>query len=482
MKTVTDFEFITQPFVHQQEIWDRSKDEEYFAIFAEQGTGKTKMTIDTARWLYAKGEINGVLVLAPNGVHTNWVNNEIPVHASMEEATRLAWNGNMTKTWERLFKSMLQMPQLVWLCANIECTRSATARKILETFLSSRRCLMVVDESSKIKNPKTIQARQAIRLGEKAAFRRILTGTPITQGPLDLWSQVRFLSPCAWQYRSYTAFRSMFAIDEQMTLGSRSFRKTVGYRNLDRLAEELSGFSARVTKDECLDLPEKIYSQRYVELSPEQLRIYKSLRDTAAATLLEEEKVQGTVSATSVLTVLLRLYQVVCGFVKTDDEAIRPIKNDREDALIDIIEDGSGKFVIWAYFRWNLMTIADRLRRKYGPESVVTYYGDTTGAERDEAINRFQNDPDCRFFLSNQAGSMGLTLTAAATAIYYNNSYSLETRLQSEDRIHRIGQTKHPLYIDIVTPGTVDEHVLGLLKKKEEIAGEVLTKGWRDLL
>jgi len=255
-------------------------------------------------------------------------------------------------------------------------------------------------------------------------------------------------------------------------MGNRSFNHIVGYRRLDELNEKLNRFSVRVLKEDCLDLPEKIYMQRDVALTREQMEAYKQMSDYALAMLKG-----GKLSTTqSVLTQILRLQEICCGHLRVDDGQIRPLDNNRMTEMQNVISEMNGKVIIWASYVYDIRAIEDTLKKEHGDDSVVTFYGSTPSADRDDIVSQFQ-DPDSpvRFFVANpKTGGYGLTLTAATNMIYYNNSYDLEIRLQSEDRAHRIGQTKHVLYVDLVARGTVDERILQALRNKISIASQIL--------
>jgi SNF2 family DNA or RNA helicase len=262
-------------------------------------------------------------------------------------------------------------------------------------------------------------------------------------------------------------------------MGARTFRQVVGYQNLEELTTKVNGFSYRVLKKECLDLPAKVYQRREVELTPEQKKVYKELKDYAIAELESNE----LVSVTSILTQILRLHQVVCGFVKHDQGEEVEIKNNRLDALIDVLAETQGKTIIWANYQYDIKRILKTLQEFVGVEAVATYYGETPDEERQQIINRFQ-DPNSKlqYLISNvQTGGYGITLTAASNVIYYSNNYDLEKRLQSEDRAHRIGQENKVTYIDLVAKGTVDEKIVKALRNKLNLAQEVLgDEKWKD--
>jgi SNF2 family DNA or RNA helicase len=261
-------------------------------------------------------------------------------------------------------------------------------------------------------------------------------------------------------------------------MGSHSFKKVVGYRKLDELKEKLDKFSYRIRKDECLDLPEKVYIKREVHLTKEQVKAYQEMKTMALALLKD-----GMVSTVNALTQLMRLHQIVCGHVKLDDDRVVEVPSNRVQELLSVIEEASDKVIIWANYRHDIDAIKLALQKEYGMNAVGTYYGDTDDDERARVVKEFQEpESELRFFVGNpRTGGYGLTLTAADTVVYYSNSFDLEVRLQSEDRAHRIGQTRSVTYVDLISPGTVDEKIVKALRGKIDIANEVLgeeMKSW----
>ena len=473
----------TEPFHHQAKSLELAKDKQYWGHFHEMGAGKTKIVIDNANYLFDKGEIDAVLVVAPNGIHTNWAEKELPAH-SYEEPSIYNWKGrpNSLKAKRELNNFMTCDRNFQWFCINIEAIRTAAGFEACEEFLRKYRCMMVVDESTIIKTPRAKQTKAAIHLGGLAFYRRILTGTPITQGPLDFYSQCKFLDRGSIPFTSFTAFRNTFSIERQIILNSgKRFNQVVGYTKLGYLKRIIEPFSDRILKSKCLDLPEKLYQTVEVQMHKEQELLYKQMKELYVARLGEQESATGMVTAQNILTVMMKLQQIVSGFLIDDENVIHELPNNRLQALDDIVSGFTGKAIIWCAFRQNIHSVCEYLKDKYGAGSVVDYFGDTSREGRTAAINRFQNDPECRFFVSNKTGAEGITLTAAQYSIYFSNTYSLHTRLQSEDRNHRIGQDKNVTYVDLYSPRTVDQKILTALKAKKDIADEVLTN-WRDLL
>jgi SNF2 family DNA or RNA helicase len=300
----------------------------------------------------------------------------------------------------------------------------------------------------------------------------------VTNNPLDLFSQAWFLNPHLLGFTSFYTFRAKYAEMVKITAGNRAFTKVKGFKHLDELTKSIQRWSSRRTKLECLDLPEKIYQYYEVELTEEQKKHYKSLKERAMAELDGQ-----LVSAPIVLTKLLRLHQLICGSLTTDDGKVIPVDNNRITALMEVLEEASGKVIIWANYRYDIKAIEEELQNVYGRKSVVSYYGDTSNEDRQEAVRRFQTDPDCVYFVGNpQTGGFGITLTAATNVVYYSNSYNLEHRLQSEDRAHRIGQKHAVTYVDLICRKSVDEKIVKALREKKQLSAQVLGDEWKDWL
>jgi SNF2 family DNA or RNA helicase len=253
-------------------------------------------------------------------------------------------------------------------------------------------------------------------------------------------------------------------------ISGRSIQIVAGFRHLEELANSLLSFSYRVLKKDCLDLPEKVWTKRNISLTTEQSKIYQSMKEKAIAMLNGK-----TVTTASTLTQLMRLQQITCGHFAADDGTIQEVKSNRLPELMNVLQEMEGKAIIWAHYQYDIKAIIKELTKVYGPGSVVDYYGLTDKDDRQDNIDKFMKDPECRFFVGTPStGGYGLTLTSANTVIYYSNGYDLEKRLQSEDRAHRIGQKKSVTYVDIICDQTVDTKIVQSLRKKLNIASEVM--------
>jgi len=474
-----NYKFKTKPFAHQLKALEMSWDKKVFAYFMEMGTGKSKVLIDNMSILYDKGLINGALIIAPKGVYKNWFDSEIPTHmADHIEKTMVLWESSAGKSKEKeldtLFKSSYDLHILIM---NVEALSTKKGKQFAEKFLSCHKTLMAIDESTTIKNPGAIRTKTIIDLGHNTKYKRILTGSPVTKSPLDLFTQCAFLDPWLLDHQSYYSFKTRYAITKQINVSGRMVQIVVGYRNLGELSEKIKPFSHRVLKDDCLDLPPKTYMKRTIQLSEEQSKVYKQMKEIALATL------NGKLTTThNVITQLMRLHQITCGHFKSDDGTTQTLKSNRLDELMDVLSEMEGKAVIWAHYRYDIEVIVEAIKKEYGDKSVVTYYGDTSTDDRQKAIKLIQ-DPksEVRFIVGTpQTGGYGITLTGASTMIYYSNGYDLEKRQQSEARIDRIGQEKPMTYIDIIAEGTVDEKIVKALRTKVNIATEVMGEELKD--
>jgi SNF2 family DNA or RNA helicase len=465
-----NYKFKSKPFAHQSKALEMSWNKEVFAYFMEMGTGKSKVLIDNICMLYNAGKINGALIIAPKGVYKNWFDSEIPNHMPdyVEKKIGLWRTDPNAKDLKPLFSTGAELHILIM---NVEAFSTKKGVLFAHKFLSCHNALIGIDESTTIKNPNAKRTKSILSLKPLSKFRRILTGSPVTKSPLDLFSQCQFLDSWLLNQSSYYAFRTRYAVCRKINVSGRQVEIVVGYRNLGELSEKVKPFSYRVLKDDCLDLPPKTYTKRIIELSDEQKKVYKTMKEKAIAFLNGK-----MVSTATVITQLMRLHQITCGHFTSDDGDVQEIKNNRIDQLMEILEEVEGKAVIWAHYRYDIKKIVEAISKKYGENSVVTYYGDTSTDDRQKAITKIQDkDSSVRFIVGTpQTGGYGITLTGASTMIYYSNGYDLEKRQQSEARIDRIGQEKPMTYIDIIAEGTVDDKIVQSLRKKVNIASEVM--------
>ena len=473
-----DYKFKTKPYAHQLTALEKSWNKETYAYFMEMGTGKTKVLIDNLAMLYDKGKVDGALIIAPKGVIGTWYNQEIPTHLPDHiESVSVLWQALITKKQKESLDCLFETEEkLHILIMNVEALSTPKGTQFASKFLSCHRAMVAIDESTTIKNSSAKRTKNILSLAKSAKYRRIMTGSPVTKNPLDLYSQCEFLDPWLLNFQSFYAFRNRYAEMKTINARGRSIQVVNYFKNIGELSDKLKGFSYRVLKEDCLDLPDKIYVKRNIALTAEQLKLYKQMKSTALAML--NGKVTSTVT---VLTQLMRLHQITCGHFTADDGSTQLVKNNRVNELMDVLEEIEGKAIIWANYQHDISEIKKSITDKYDSGSVVDYYGLTPQDERQGNIKKFQDDPECRFLIGTpQTGGYGITLTAASNVIYYSNGYDLEKRLQSEDRAHRIGQKKAVTYVDLITEDTVDEKIVKALRKKINIASEVLGEELRD--
>ena len=474
-----NYKFKTKPFAHQLKALEMSWKKEVFAYFMEMGTGKSKVLIDNISMLYDNGKINGVLIVAPKGVYKNWYDSEIPTHmVDHIEKNVVVWQSLINEKQKQKLNSLFKTGEhLNVLVMNVEAFSTKKGVEFASKFLSCHRAMIAIDESTTIKNPSAKRTKNILLLSEQSAYRRILTGSPVTKSPLDLFSQCKFLDPWLLGHESYYSFRTRYAMMRTANFGGRSVQIVVGYRNLSELTEKIKPFSYRCLKDDCLDLPEKTYMKRSIQMTDEQQKIYRQMKEMALAYLNGKQ-----VTTATVITQLMRLHQITCGHFASDDGEIQEVKNNRIGELMNVLDEIEGKAIIWAHYRHDIETIVKEVEKKYGSNSIVTYYGDTTTEDRQKAIKQIQDlSGPTRFLVGTpQTGGYGITLTAASTMVYYSNGYDLEKRQQSEARIDRIGQKKNMTYVDIICEETIDEKIVKALRKKVNIATQIMGEELRE--
>ena len=473
-----NYKFKTKPYKHQLTALEKSWNKDNFAYFMEMGTGKTKVLIDNLAMLYDKGRVDGALIVAPKGVIGTWYNQELPTHLPNHiENVSVLWQPNINKKQKEKLDTLFETGEdLHILIMNVEAFSTEKGTEFAKKFLRSHKSLVAIDESTTIKNPKAKRTKNITDLSNLAKYRRIMTGSPVTKNPLDLYSQCEFLHPYLLDFTSYYAFRNRYAEMKTLHMHGRQIQIVSNFKNLGELSDTLKNFSYRVLKEDCLDLPDKIYIKRNISLTTEQQKVYKSMKEKALAILNGKQ-----VTSVSVLTQLMRLHQITCGHFVADDGSVQEVKSNRLNELMDVLEEIEGKAIIWAHYQHDIKKIIKSIEKVHGPGSVVDYYGLTAQEHRQPNIKKFQEDDKCRFIVGTpQTGGYGITLTQANTVVYYSNGYDLEKRLQSEDRAHRIGQKKSVTYVDIMAEETVDEKIVKALRKKINIASEVLGEDLRD--
>jgi SNF2 family DNA or RNA helicase len=466
--------FKTTPYNHQFYAFKENLERLTYAYFMEMGTGKTKVMIDTITYLYTQGRIKGALIVAPKSVYRNWIG-EFEKHCAIPY-TVTYYSSYQTKKYLLNEKRFMDEKNILKIyLMNVEALSHPSGLKAAHNFQKNinGQGVMAIDESTTIKSPAATRTKNCIAIGALFKYKRILTGQPVANSPLDLYSQCLFLD---WRWlgaRNFTAFKARYAIMQQMVMGTRRFLQVVGFQRIEELQEKLGKFSFRVTKAECLDLPPKVYVTRNIEMPEAQAKIYAQMKVIA---VLELEQA-GLVTASMVMTKLEKLHQIVCGHVKSDKGIIERLPNNRISSLLELLDEVSGKALIWCAYQEDVRMVTEAIKKEYGNEVAESYYGNTSADNREEIRINFQKpEHPLRFFVGTPAtGRFGATLTQANVVIYYSNSYNLEHRNQSEDRTHRIGSEIHDkiTYIDLVTPETVDEKIIDNLSKKNNIANLV---------
>lgn len=478
------YEFRTKPYQHQRDALDKGWDKRGFAYVMDMGTGKSKTAIDNLAMLYQKGSVDAVLILSNKGSYAGWHSREIPAHMPehlQHQTTSVLWKGAKSKAERKEIENLIAGGNgLRILVMNIEALSASSGKGITvaEEFIkSAQNAMIIVDESTSIKNHAAQRTKNVTYLGKLALGRRILTGSPVTRSPLDLYSQFSFLKP-GLLGTSFYSFRARYCVIQKKSFGGREVPIVVGYRNLDQLYNIIEPYMFRVLKEDCLDLPPKVYTRRTVEMTEEQEELYLKIKKNAFLLLDDDSEV----SALSVITQLLRMHQIVCGHITDDNGVTHDVPNNRLGELVRVLEETSGSVIIWCNYRRDVHNIVTKLGELYGADQVVAYDGGVSVPDRERAIEDFQAGRK-RFFVGTVAtGGYGITLTKATTVVYFSNSYDLEKRLQSEDRAHRIGQHHSVTYVDLVCEGTVDEKILEALRNKINISSQILRDGYKSWL
>lgn len=463
------YQFKTKPRAHQLDCFKKSALKPVFALLMEAGTGKTKVVLDTAAYLFMLGKIDLLFVVAPNGVHRNWMDEcekHIPDHIDYVSAF---WGPRAKDRAE--FNKVIEWrhngPLLRILAMNIEALSHKSGLDMAIKAFKGRKPFMTVDESHKIKTPGASRTKACVNLGLRAEFRRILTGTPLTKGYEDFYAQFKFLNPQIINAKTFAEFRSRYC-----KMGGYEFRSVVGYMNVDDLLKRISPFSFEANKKDCLDLPPQTFVRTEVELSDEQKRLYKQLKDDFILEVSKEDTFEVTVA----MTRIMRLQAIISGFVanpETKESMAIPGPNPRLDKVVDLVEEAQrGKIVVWTRFRWDVRAVCDRLQAE--GYSVFPYYGDMKETQRYESLQGFRAAPPGAVWVATRAtGGTGLTVVEADTAINYSHDWKWEERDQAHSRNHRIGQTRPCTYYDLVAPGTADVKCLAKLAERDNIANSV---------
>lgn len=481
-------DFKTAPLGHQHEDVQAHGRDPFWGRFWEPGCGKTWPTLKEAAELYDARAITGMLVLAPNGVHRNWVVDQIPAHmpdALVERARIHTWQTSKVDTnWHReAADAVLKHRGFSIVAMSYDAVMTEAGCAFWKAFLKQRPSLYVLDESPRIKAPSTKRTKRILGSHTGAPFRRILTGTPVDDKPFDVYAQIKFLNPTAWHCvgaGDFTAFKAQFGVwkKREIVIGqqpdgtpkTREFPMLVEYRNMRMLREVVARHGSRLRKEDVLDLPPKLYSKRYFEMTPPQRRAYEQLKKDMVTFL----DTGDMIAAELVITRMLRLQQVTSGWLPNEegDKLVAVCDpNPRVRLLLEELEDLGHQAIVWAKYRQDITLILDALRA--ADITAVRYDGECSEDQMAQAVDAFKRG-DVQVFVANpKKGGEGITLTGAKTVIYYNNDFHLARRLQSEDRAHRIGQTSPVHIIDLAAVDSIDEKIIEILRSKQEMAAYI---------
>lgn len=461
-----EFKSPIEGYGHQKRAIEKIGDLPYCALFMGTGTGKTKVALDKSVKHYCDGDIDAIVVITLKGVHSQWVQEQIPEHVdpSIPRICHI-WKGMKTVTEKRQFEFFLKQEVLQILSINFDAFRGDKAYNLMKRFLSRHRgrVMVMLDESQEIATFDSERSRTVQEFGTLVKFKMIMSGTPIPKNLVNEWSQFLFLSEDIIGHKYVTAFRK-----EYCEMGGFEDNQVVGHKNLERFNQLTAPYIFRVTKESELDLPPKVYTKEVFEMHPDQLKHYESLRKNFLSKMETGEV--ATIANAAVL--ITRLQQVSCGYLVDEDGTYHDLPNTRLEALKRIDNRIDGKKIVWAHYNRDVEMLGEYFKKR-----CVKYVGATSSADRDYAKAAFM-DPDSGvdIFLSNPAaGGTGLNLQGeCATAIYYTNSFNAVHRWQSEDRIHRIGTYKTITYVDLVAQKSVDYKILANLKKKKDFQEFVL--------
>ncbi len=496
--------FKTPPFRHQIETLNKFGRKEAFALLWEMGTGKSLTVIMNLADLWSSNDCDGAIILAPNGVHTNWTQPEfgqIAMHMPDWVRYKMAPYASGPTKAERLAlenlnsnpgSGELRILTMNWEALQYNGRSSSNGLKFAEAFAAScRRLMIVADESDAIKNPSAQRTKALMRLKPYSYWRRIMTGTPINNAPFDAFSQFSFLDESILGTTNFFAFKAEYA--EMMSVNAKFIRdiiKRTGktpqivqktpsgkprYRNLEKLSKLIAPYSTRILKKDCLDLPEKIYKTLVFSMTREQIEVYKKAEEECRIVFQNEE------TPFNKLVAVTKLAQITSGYYihPASEEPVRIEGENRKlDLLIErvskIIEAGD-KVIIWARYRIEIAGIVERLKEL--KINVVEYHGGVDKKARVAALESFERGDAQAFVGNQQAGGTGITIVAAHYVFYFSNDFSLRNRFQSEDRAHRIGQKENVVYFNIVAKGTIDEKVVRALLNKKDVADVIIDHG-----
>ena len=489
MADMADYPFRMPPMAHQWKEFIQYKDDDARALLWTMRTGKTKATLDLACYRWAKGDIQAVLVIAPNGVHCNWVRRQLPQHM-WEPVPYVAHAWQASEAHKPEHAASLERvlscrgEALAVLAVNSESIIHDKPAKIIARFLRRHqgKCMLVVDESHDFRSPGSKRTKRARSLKRYCRVRRILTGTAVSNSPLAAYSQFELLDDHALGFENFADFEGHFAYYvQERTKGGRSYERLDHYRNLDDLQGRMARWASVVLREDVDDMPDLVMDERTVVLPEAQMKAYRTLLKEM---ILELED-GGEVEAIDGGARLVKLQQMLGGFVVDVDGQVRELVSDDENprlqAMLDEVRSSDGKAIVWCKYREDIR----RVVRALAADGIrcVEYHGAVhSQAKRQQAIDDFNNDPSVRVFVGQpKAGGQGLDLSAADLILWYSHTFDLIERDQANERATQIGG-KTVTIKDFVTPGTVDEYILANLGEKRSVSESLAGRGLRDRL
>lgn len=463
-------------WAHQQEALSKMRGKTAFALFMGTRTGKTFTSITDWATNVCAGMVDDLLVIAPASYYESWgkavakdLSKDVP-HYDM-----LVWSASRTK--DKDIADFMDGINNKILVIDVEALATVKrAQELAVDFVKRRRCQVIVDESTTIKNPKK-SAKQsnfvANEIGPSAQFRRILTGLPTPRSPLDIWQQFQFLDPSVLQVPNYNAFMYRYGVVKKMRFATGVRRQVVAYRNLDHLRSIIEPYTYTVELD-----VNREYERVPVELTSQQKRIYDDIKKYASSELGKDQRV----TVDQVITMLLRLHQVACGHVTDDDGNLIDLDETRTDALLELTGSIDNKIVVWVAYSRDIDKVTTVLEKAHGKGTVSQFWGGNRSVRLEEE-QRFLQDANRRFMVATPAAAkFGREWKISNVAIYHTNSDNLENRVQSEARTLAFDKDETTTYFDIVARGTVEERIIENLVKKNLLATKIDGRKWKEWL
>jgi len=470
------------PFKHQAQVISDTRDRDFYALLWEMRVGKTLPIIRTADYHYSEtGRIDSVTIIAPSGVHINWARKAIPEDRGQQDNI-IEWHSGQaaSKGFQKHLQEALDSPRLLWLCANVESLQTERLRAIIESILTKRKgAMLVIDEAHTIKTPSAKRTKYLMKIASRFRVRRILTGTPITQGPFDLWAPFYVLDPQILG-KHFVPFKQRYGIFRRVRFGGPAFDQLVGYKDLEHLSDRIKPYSSRLTQKDVWDsLPEVVYERRYFEMSDAQQSAYNDLKTNLILQLDNGDYID----AQQAIVALIRLQQISRGFVSNGEDTFDlGSPKPSVSVLLDLLMETTGKVIVWCRFTKDVDTIISAF--KEAKVHGVRYDGLVDIDERARALDLFNNDPNYRVLVGTPAsGGVGVDMSAADTMVFYSHNYMLGERLQAIARMQGPKQkSKSLLLIDMVGADTADEKVLDAITRKEDLLATITGDRLRELL